>query len=424
MKIAVIGSGVSGLISAYLLAPHHDVVLFEKNNRIGGHAHTLFVSEDGQDIPVDNGFMVYNPERYPNFIKLLDLLGVSSLETSMSFALTIENVISYRGNFPKGLFADRSNIFNGRFWKLLYEIVRFRLLAKRVLKKEKNLIDTLDEFLTRYRFSKEFANWFLYPMLAAIWSAGDSDDVGEFPALSIFTFMNNHKLLNFKPPIWRTIKGGSIQYVSKIQDFLEKNNTRIVLNSQISGVYRHEDYVMIQTDKGEETFDYVIIATHADVALQLLSDASEEEIKALSQFSYSVNRTVLHKDTNTVPSNKDLVASWNVRSILNASGKTKSLFTYCMNKLQHIHDKYPIFVTLNPDKEIAKHKFYHEEVYEHPIYNFNTLIGQDLIAKLQGARRTLYAGAHLGYGFHEDGIVSAVNAAKKLGVNPPWNIEN
>jgi predicted NAD/FAD-binding protein len=421
MKIAVIGSGVSGLVSAYLLAPHHKVVMFEKNARIGGHAHTLTVKEGSQSIPVDNGFMVYNPERYPNFIKLLDELGVASIQTNMSFSVSIPNTISYRGDVPYGLFADTKNLFNGRFWKFLIEIIRFRRVAKNMLQHQLHTGDTLQQFIERYGFSPDLGTWFLFPMLSAIWSMKDSDRVGDFPALATFTFLNNHRLLDNAQPTWRTIMGGSIQYVSKIEKFLKHHGVRIVRNAHVTNIVRSNRSVTIRCGTTSETFDYVILATHADTTKQLLSDISKEEDAALSQFTYSVNTTVLHKDTRMVSKNPALLASWNfIQTARNVHMQTRAMFTYCMNKLQHISMSTPVFVTLNPDEVIDKKNIYAVEEYAHPEYNLVTLLGQQRVAKLQGNRRTLFAGAYLGYGFHEDGVVSAVNAVKKLGIEPPW----
>lgn len=422
MRIAVIGSGVSGLVSAYLLAPHHEVVVFEKYDRIGGHAHTIAVKEGAETIPVDNGFMVYNPEQYPNFIKLLDELGVVSTQTEMSFSVSISDTISYKGEFPRGLFADKKNLFNIRFWKLLIDIIRFRHVAKITLRNQLHIDDTLHQFMKRHRFTSDLGDWFIFPMLSAIWSIKDTDKVGDFPVLATLTFLNNHKLLDYAHPTWRTIVGGSIQYVSKIEKFLKERGVSILLNSNISRILREDHSVSIECDKKTEEFDYVLFATHADITKQLLTDISKEEDVALSQFTYSVNETVLHKDTDMIPKDPALLASWNFsQKARKKNGQSHATFTYCMNKLQHIPMSSPMLVTLNPHEAITKKNTYVSEVYEHPEYNLSTLHGQHLISKLQGTSRTLFAGAYLGYGFHEDGVVSAINAVHKLGIKPPWD---
>lgn len=420
MKIAVIGSGVSGLVSAYLLAPHHDITLYEKAERLGGHAHTLFIDEGGEKIAVDNGFMVFNPEKYPNLIGLLDELGVSSLETTMSFGVNIPGEVNYRGNIPGGLFADRSNLTSVRFWKFLVEVNKFRKAAKRALIEQEKTNETLDEFLTRYKFSTDLANWFLYPMLAAIWSIQETDKVEAFPALSTFVFLNNHRILETSPPKWRTIKGGSIEYVSRIQAALAKNEAKIILNAKITNVNRSKDKVSIAADGATQNFDHVIFATHADTAIQLLSDISTQEKLALQKFKYTTSETILHKDSSLLPANGRLLAAWNYTQTPKSKGKTAATFTYCMNILQHIPKSTPVYVSLNPIVPIDKDKIYAQEQYRHPQYNNDSLKGQREIASLQGKNRTIFAGAHLGYGFHEDGVESAITAVKLLGVNPSW----
>lgn len=419
MKIAIIGSGVSGLVSAYLLSPYHEVILYEKSDRLGGHAHTLFVKNGKKEIPVDNGFMVYNPERYPNFVKLLEELHITSVETQMTFGVTILDRISYRGDFI-GLISQPKNLLQLDYWKMLYNIARFQKIAKKVLKENTHPEDTLEQFLKRYKFGKTL-EWFLYPLLAAVWSIKDTDTVDDFPALSTFTFLNNHKLLDSKHPRWRTIKGGSIQYVTKIKKYLEKHNVSILLKTHITAITRQKDTVTIETKKGKQQFDYVIFATHADTTSTLITDKTKEESQALGLFTYTKNTTVLHGDTSLTPTSKNLLAAWNVKLLPSASTKPLAVFTYCMNILQHIPQSFPLFVTLNSPVAIDKTKMYATEEYMHPTYTKNTLKGQKMINDLQGNRRTFYTGAHLGYGFHEDGVVSAINVAKKLGVVPPWD---
>lgn len=424
MKIAIVGSGVSGLSAAYFLARHHQVVLFEKNSRLGGHAHTIYTKAGSKNIPVDNGFMVFNPERYPNFIQLLNRLNVDYVPTEMSFSVTIKNEIAYSSNIPSGLFAYRKNLVNIRFWKVLIEILRFRMLAKKTLRSGKHKTDTLDQFMSRYKLSRDLANWFVFPMLSAIWSMKDTDKVGNFPAFSTFTFLDNHRLLDNSQPTWQTLPGGSVKYVSKMEQQLKKMDVRIVLNAAIENIKRKRDEVQILLNREVESFDYVLFATHADTTKKLISDLTEEEDKALSKFVYSTNKTILHSDTSFIPDNPSLLASWNFIQEKTADNKySPASFTYCMNKLQHISMSTPMLVTLNPSVPVDKKYIHLVEEYTHPQYSLESLEGQKLISSLQGIRRTLYAGAHLGYGFHEDGLVSAINAVKKLGIDPPWKIK-
>ena len=416
MKIAIIGSGISGLVSSYLLSPHHEVTLFEKDSRIGGHSHTQYIKEKGKTISVDNGFMVYNPQRYPNFVNLLRQLGVSSQETEMSFGVSIPDEIAYQGSFPQGIFAHKSNIWNIRFLKFLFGIIQFKKSAKKEMKKNMHNRETLGQFLARKHINNDVVRWFLFPMLSAIWSIEKVNKVSDFPAYGTFVFLDNHKLLDFSQPKWQTIIGGSIEYVSKIEAHIKKNGGKIYCNSRITKISRTYTKVDIAFNGKMQSFDYIIFATHADVTRQLLSDIHPEEKEALEKFSYSKNRVVLHKDKRFVPSHKKLLAAWNF-----IQKNDNAVFTYSMNILQHIPLSIPVFVTLNPKEKINKEMIYASEDYSHPVYNLQTLEGQSRIKKLQGKYRTFYVGAHLGYGFHEDGVVSAIEVTKKFHISPPWN---
>ncbi len=419
MKIAIIGSGVAGLTSAYLLAPQHDVVLYEKDTRIGGHAHTNIIKENGKKIAVDNGFMVFNPKQYPNFIALLKQLEVETTNTKMSFGVQIPKSVDFNGSFPNGIFAKRSNIFNLRYLKFLKEIVRFRKLAKAELQKNPQNTESLGQFLRKHNISTDLADWFLFPMLSAIWSMKETSKISDFPALATFTFLNNHRLLSNTQPQWKTIVGGSIQYVEKIRKSIEENNGKILLSQKIIAITRTEDGVSIKTDSGTRSYDYVLLATHADTSLKLLKDATTVEKAALGMFKFSKNQTVLHKDTSVLPKNKRLVGAWNYTQKSNLDG-SRAVFTYSMNILQHIPNATPVLVTLNPTIKIPESMIYHTETYEHPEYTLKSLKGQELIQSIQGENHTLYAGAYLGYGFHEDGVFSAIKAVSKLGVHPTW----
>lgn len=417
MKIAIIGSGVSGLVSAYLLAPKHEITIYEKADRLGGHAHTQTITTKSRKIAVDNGFMVFNPGRYPNLVGLLKELGVESRETKMSFSVDIEDEISYRGDFPNGLFADRKNIFSIRFWKFLKEIIKFRKAAKKEIIEKNFPNEKLSEFIERYSLSKDLTNWFLYPMLSAIWSVKETNIVDNFPALSTFIFLNNHKLLDNTQPKWRTIVGGSIEYVTKIESVIKQLGATINLGFNISKVVRNVNGVEITANEITEQYDYLIVATHADSAIDLISDISKQEKSALEKFSYTTSRTVLHEDSSVFPKNKRLLASWNYMQSLDDPLAT---FTYSMNILQHIPKATPVYVTLNPHIDIDPNKTFAVEEYSHPQYNNDSLEGQKKIVNLQGKQNIFFVGAHLGYGFHEDGIESAVNVANLLGIKPSW----
>jgi predicted NAD/FAD-binding protein len=256
-------------------------------------------------------------------------------------------------------------------------------------------------------------------MLSAIWSMKDTSKINDFPALATFTFLNNHRLLSNTQPQWKTIVGGSIKYVSKIQSFIEKNGAKILLNQSIKSVSRKKDGVYIKTDNGSRKYDYVVFGTHADTTLKLLEDASADEKTALKSFKFGKNTTVLHKDTSVLPKNKRLIGAWNYVK-KTSSGKTHAVFTYSMNILQQIPKSTPVLVTLNPTVKIKEADIYATEIYEHPEYTLQSVSGQQMIRQLQGKNRTLFTGAYLGYGFHEDGVTSAINAVKTLGVKPSW----
>jgi uncharacterized protein len=401
MKIAVIGAGISGLASAYLLSGEHEVDVYEKDSRIGGHAHTLTVNEGFKTVNVDNGFMVFNPKRYPNFVKMINALGVESVRTRMSFATTIPGQVSYRDTFPLGLFADAKNLFSKRFWKFLIGVVRLRNVAKRMVKNRDHSEESLGNFLKRNNINDDVVRWALFPLMQSIWSIKDGTKILDFPALASFTFLDNHRILDVFRPYWRTIKGGSVRYVEKVRERIEKNGSIIITNASI--------------------YDYILFATHADVTLQLLKDPSPEEVRVLSKFSFAKNKTILHKDKSVLPVNRRLWASWNyVQDSRSDHVEQKGVFTYYMNRLQNIDKKMPVFVSLNPSKVIAKNNIYHSELYTHPEFTVDVVNAQKEIIKIQNVNRTLYAGAYLGYGFHEDGVVSAIRAIKYLGISPRW----
>jgi uncharacterized protein len=316
---------------------------------VGGHAHTLEVQENGVSIPVDNGFMVYNPIRYPNFVALLQELGVESRSTTMSFGVTIPGQVTYRGTFPNGLFADAKNIFRPRYWAFLLGIVKLRAAAKQLLRDEPAQDESLESFLERARIRKDVANWFLYPMLSAIWSIKDPEKAGQFPAMATFRFMDNHRLLDLNQPTWRTISGGSVTYVSKILDALKRYGASLETGADITRISRRADSVEIAVNGQIRNFDYVVFATHADTTLGLLTDCTDDEWAALSKFTYNVNKTVLHKDARFVSPRKNVLAAWNYTYVQNPDERQElyAEFTYCMNILQHIPAETPVYVTLS-----------------------------------------------------------------------------
>lgn len=412
MRIAIVGGGISGMGAAYLLAPHASVKLYESEPTLGGHANTALIRHEGKEIAVDTGFMVYNPSRYPYFVALMKALEIESVETSMSFSVSIPGTVEYSGEIT-GLIHNISQLLRGDYVRMLYDIVRFNRAAKRFLRDPQ--ADTgllLGDFLAKNAFSKPFSEWYLFPMMGSIWSAAP-ETIQSYGAYDSFRFLDNHLLLNIlNRPRWRTVKGGSRAYVSALQKVLEKEAVGIKTDTPVLSIYRTGSGATVRTKHEEETFDRVIMATHADTALALIKDASEEERSALGSFSYSENTTVLHNDTSFMPRSERVWASWNFHATANK--KAVSL-TYCMNKLQHIPETCPVFVTLNPVKQIEEDAVYSTYSYSHPLMNAQAHEGQRALKALQGKNHTYFAGAHFGYGFHEDGLVSAVDVVKALG---------
>ncbi len=398
------------MAAAYLLAPHAEVTLYEQAPQLGGHAHTATVAFKDVTVPVDTGFMVYNPVRYPYFVALLNDLQVTSLNTVMSFSAHIPGEVMYSSEF-RGLFGNLRQCMNPRYWRMIVDIIRFNAAAKRFLQ-QPDPEKLLGDFLSEHRFSPELSSWYLYPMMASIWSAG-TDALEKYPAYETFRFLNNHLLLNtITKAQWKTIQGGSIRYVEALAQRLAREGVTIRLSTPVTSVTRSTDAVTITTDNSSATFDHVYIATHADEALTMLHDATHAERDVLGLFSYSSNHVVLHSDESFMPPRKNTWASWNY---VEEVGATKRVaLTYYMNSLQHIKKEYPVFVTLNPSRTPRTDLTHHTYTYAHPVFDAAARSGQARIQEISTGR-THYVGAHLGFGFHEDGIASAVHAVQALG---------
>lgn len=420
MGVAIIGSGISGLSAAYLLAPHAEVTLYEKEGHLGGHADTHCIDTGEEKVAVDTGFMVFNPDQYPHLVSFLDHLGIESVNTSMTFSVSVKNTITYSSKAPSGLLCDKKQLLRPKFYHFLYDIIRFNIKAKTFLKRKNDLAVTLGTFLKEDAFSEEFREWYLYPMLGSIWSCA-LNELDDYPALPTFRFLNNHKLLNVVfGAQWRTIRGGSITYVEEVRRFLEEHRAHILTNQEILEIVRSEKEVTIVTTEGRETYDMVIMATHADTALSLLKNPSAAEKEILSAFSYSTNNTILHKDRSFMPLLPSAWASWNYFTEKDPSQRSHISLTYNMNALQHIDTKHPMYVTLNPTHDIKEEYVYKRMQYTHPVFNKETEKAQKRLPEIQNKNRTLFVGAHWGFGFHEDGIASALHAVQLLGIQAPW----
>ena len=422
LNIAVIGSGISGLSSAWLLAKKHRVTLYEADSRIGGHANTVDVPTPDGAIGVDTGFIVYNELNYPNLTAFFRHLGIVTQPTEMSFALSLDGgAYEYAGNGFAGFFGQRRNIVKPGHWRLLRDISRF-------FKTAPDRIDgfppetTLGDFLVQEDYSDEFVRNHIVPMGAAIWSTPMAGMLG-FPARSFINFYANHGMLQFRDrPDWRTVTGGSRQYVNRL---VADGGFEVQWGTGVQRVVRHNSYAHIADTRGVvRPFDHVVIATHADQALKMLDEPNELESRLLAKFAYEPNRAVLHHDPRWMPKRKRLWASWNY--LKKGPGLDSHLcLTYWMNRLQGLTTHTNLFVTLNPSSEIHPKAVVGTFDYSHPVFSADAIAAQEGLWAMQGLRRTWFCGSYFGYGFHEDGLQSGLAVAEQLGgVRRPWQVEN
>ena len=408
MKIAIVGGGISGLTTAYLLSREHEVILYESNDYIGGHTNTVTIEMNGSPVPVDTGFIVYNEQNYPNFSHILSDLNVSTQPTSMSFSVKlIEPDLEYNGSSFKQLFGQKKNLLRQRFYQMLWDILRFNRQAPGLL--ESNSYDiTLGEHAIECGFSQDFIHHYLVPMGAAIWSSSPSA-ILEMPAYFFIRFFKNHGMLNLNDrPQWRTITGGSCQYVNKMIASFAKN---IRLGHKVSSVERLNDRVTVDGD----SYDHVVFACHSDQAIEALSDPSVYEKDILSKISYQKNEIIMHTDTSIMPAREDLWAAWNYHS--QGNDDSPVAMTYNMNILQDLDIKETICITLNslnlinPDLILGRH------IYSHPQFTTESMKAQERWMEISGGNRTHFCGAYWGNGFHEDGVNSALRIANFFGIH-------
>ena len=414
LKIAVIGSGVAALSSAWLLSQRHRVTIYEKADRLGGHSNTVTAGVATGVVPVDTGFICFNDATYPNLIALFAHLGVETRATDMSFAVSLDG-----GRFEyaaPGLFAQRRNVLRPRFWSMLGEIMRFYREAPIDLGDLTDPNLTLGAYLKREGFSEAFRDDHLLPMAAAIWSS-PAHTLMDYPAEAFIRFCGNHGLLKLVGrPLWRTVEGGSRVYVERLA--YEIDDVR--LNHGVTGVRRTDQGVMVHdSEGGVERFDHVVIGAHADQALAMLAEPTAREKEVLGAFRYSRNLTVLHTDAGLMPQRRRAWASWNY------IGADEGLcVTYWMNKLQGLPGQ-DLFVTLNPPRPPRPDSLLRSELYEHPIFNSAAIQAQKQLWSLQGQGGVWFCGAHFGAGFHEDGLQSGLAVAEQLGVvRRPWSVQN
>ena len=412
MRIAIIGSGISGLTTAHLLSEDHEVVVYEANDYIGGHTNTAEVAINGQTYAVDTGFIVFNEKTYPNFIKLMQRLGVGWQDSVMSFSVQCEKTgLEFSPSTLNSLFIQRRNLLRPSFYRMLWDVMRFKKDAEDLLQADDYEI-TLAAFLSEKGYSQSFVDHFIIPMGEAIWSA-DPVRFNEFPARYFTQFFKNHGFLNVKDqPRWLTIKGRSRQYIKPItQPYADQ----LRINCPVASVRRHSDYVEVQPrDQPPEKFDHVVIASHSDQALALLEDPTDAEKNILGVIPYQENQTVLHCDESLLPSKKAAWASWNYHIPKEDLGRVA--VTYDMNILQSIGAPKELCVSLNLGKSVAPDKIFREITYHHPVYTPESLKARHSHAEISGVNRTHFAGAYWGYGFHEDGVVSALEVCKQFGM--------
>jgi len=413
MKIAIIGSGISGLTAAYLLHDDHELTLYEANDYIGGHTHTHELEAEGKRWKVDTGFIVYNEKTYPNFIKLLRKLKVVNQKSSMGFSVKAPyKKLEYSGSSLNALFAQRRNLFRPSFYIMIKDMLRFNRVAKSKLE---GLVEsmTIKEFLKQNKFSKHFVENYIIPMGAAIWSTAAEKTI-EMPAVFYIRFFQNHGLLQINNrPQWRVIKDGSKSYIEKIKVGFEK---QIKLSTPVKKIIRYKDDVEIFFGKNGEhsnKFDKVVIATHSDQALQMLEEPSAKEKEILGSLPYQENEALLHTDESILPRKKQTWSSWNY--LLNEDRKMLVTLTYSMNILQSLTARTHFLVTLNSSEKIDPNKILKKLIYQHPLFTVEGARLQKEKHLISGKNNTFYCGAYWGNGFHEDGVVSALDVCKFFG---------
>jgi predicted NAD/FAD-binding protein len=413
MRIAVIGSGISGLASAWLLSRKHEVHLFEKRGRLGGHTHTVVHDLDGHELPLDTGFIVYNNATYPLLTRLFDELSVETRVSDMSFSVSCANPdIEYASHSLRGLFANPSLLLSAAYLKMLVDVVRFGRRGRQILAGAGDPGVTIAQFLSEGRFSQTFARYYLMPMVSAIWSSG-TELAADYPRDPLLRFLDNHGLLQVTgQPEWRTVVGGSHSYIGPLT---RPFGDRIHLGHGVEKIIRGADRVEIVLDDGSShSFDHLVIAAHADQALAMLAGPSQEETELLGQWRYSVNDTWLHTDTALMPRRGAAWASWNYL-MTDASRESASL-TYHLNRLQGLDEDLEYMVSLNPETEPLPESVIRRMSYSHPIFTRQSVETQSELQRINGRNRTHFCGAYFGNGFHEDGLASAVAVADDLGV--------
>ncbi len=421
-RVAIVGSGISGLGAAWSLGSAFDVTLFEKNDRLGGHSHTTDVECENGTFPVDTGFIVYNEVNYPNLTGLFQTLGVPTIPSDMGFAASLGGGnFEYSGSGLNGLFAQRLNVVRPRMWRMIYDLLRLYRNGSQDLAalSGPNEHKSLEAYLDEKGYSLTFRHDHILPMCAAIWSS-PVETMRQFPARSFLKFFENHGLMRLGDrPEWRTVFGGSREYVKRL---IDDTPCEIVLNARISGVTRTPHGSTVHFDNAEaQEFDHVIFACHSDEALALLAHPTQDERRLLGSIKYQSNSVHLHRDTSFMPRRTNVWSSWNYMSGDGAARDSNISLTYWMNRLQSIPTKTPLLVTLNPSTAPARDKVFKTFNYTHPVFDGAAMAAQRDLWQLQGVQNTWFCGAYWGYGFHEDGLQSGLAVAEAMGAPlRPW----
>ena len=417
-RIAVIGGGISGLATAWLLQDRYRVTLFEAEARLGGHTNTVDVTLGQVTCPVDTGFLVFNERTYPNLIALFDLLGVRSTATEMSFSVSLENPdLEWAGSSLATVFGQKRNLLRKPFWGMLSDILRFNRESVAWLAAHPGRSESLQDFLVRGNYSPAFSDWYLLPMAAAIWSCPTGQILG-MPLATFVRFCNNHGLLQiFDRPAWRTVLGGGREYVVKLAAGLRD----IRLGAAVSRAVRTRAGWQVDHGGESEFFDQVVLACHSDQALRIAgASLNEAQRSVLAAITYQPNRALLHTDAALLPRNRQLWSAWNYFAGQGEPGQQPVGVSYLINKLQPLPFGEPVVVTLNPAREPAADKVLAEFDYAHPVFDAAAIAAQQRLVNVQGQGGVWLAGAWGGYGFHEDGLKSALRVANALGVSAPW----
>lgn len=420
MKIAVIGSGIAGLSAAWLLSREHEVTLFEAAGYAGGHSNTVDVTLDGVTAPVDTGFLVHNDRTYPNLIALFKLLKLDTPASEMTFSVKLPHVnLEWAGENLATLFVQKRNLLRPGFWRMIRDILNFNKRSHALLAEMRGSGLTLGELLVREGYSREFSDWYLLPMGAAIWSS-PMEDMAAFPAETFIQFCINHGLLQINDrPQWKSIRGGSREYVQR----LCRDITSVRLNTPVRSVTRTPDQVLVRTDAGSESFDRVVMATHTDQALDILKDAHPAERDVLAAIRYQPNTAYLHTDAALMPARRAAWSAWNYYAGPVQDSRFPVAVTYWINRLQPLPFRQEVLVTLNPPVPPAADKTLQVISYSHPLLDTAAYEAQQALPGIQGMDRVYFCGAWAGYGFHEDGIKAGMAVAALFGIRAPWETE-